>query len=620
MARCSPAPDALVPPLEPGEDHLVRALADALDDRFEVYVQPHLNGDRPDLVVVRPDAGVLVVEVKDWSLPSYSPRDRYTWRLVKDGTPVRSPLAQVRAYKDNLIDLHVGALFEKQVARPDARALVATAVYFHRATTAEARAHCPDAGDTAVFGRDGSGPGPLRALVDGAGLGAPRAAFDDETYRELRRHLAPPHHEAERGRPVVYNAKQAILVRSRPGAQKVRGVAGSGKSVVLAGRAVAAHERTGSRVFVLSFNLTLRNYLHDRLSAVRREFPWSAFHVTGYHQFVKAAANNLGLDLPGGVVRAADRADLFDGLPTPRYAAVLVDEVQDFKTEWLRLLRRSFLAPDGELVVFGDEKQNVYGRALDGDRLPNTTVPGRWNELDASYRLNPRVVALARAFQASVYGDRYRPDPDVPVEQGDLFEGPPHVGYAHLPGLDADGLAALLGAQARALGLHPGDLAVLAPTVDPLRDLDDRLRAQGLRTARTFETNAERVALAALHGPRSRDFRWAVEAVRRGRKLHFWPQSGTAHLSTVHSYKGWEGHTVALVLGHGRAPSDELVYTALTRARHNLLVVDVGDDRYGPFFRAHADALPAAPAGPARPPLRRAAPAGRPGARSVVVV
>ena len=265
--------------------------------------------------------------------------------------------------------------------------------------------------------------------------------------------------------------------------------------------------------------------------------------------------------------------------------------------------------------MFGDEKQNVYARALDADRLPNTTVPGPWNRLTDSYRLNERLVRLAQAFQTDVLGARYPTDPAPDVVQTELFAAPPRVVYAHRPGLDAAGLDALLDGQARALALHPGDLAVLAPTVDPLRDLADRFHARGHRTAVTFETNAERAALAALHGAGSREYRRAVQDVQRGRKLHFWPGSGTVHLSTVHSYKGWESHTVALVLGQGRPPSDELVYAAITRARHNLLIVDTGDDRYGAFFRAHADALdPAAldPAAAARADRPAAVPARPP--------
>ncbi len=36
-----------------GEWHLLRFLETTLDDSFEVYFNPFLNGDRPDIVIMR---------------------------------------------------------------------------------------------------------------------------------------------------------------------------------------------------------------------------------------------------------------------------------------------------------------------------------------------------------------------------------------------------------------------------------------------------------------------------------------------------------------------------------------------------------------------------------------
>ena len=39
-----------------------------LSPDWEVYVQPHLNGLRPDFVLLNPRVGIGVFEVKDWNL------------------------------------------------------------------------------------------------------------------------------------------------------------------------------------------------------------------------------------------------------------------------------------------------------------------------------------------------------------------------------------------------------------------------------------------------------------------------------------------------------------------------------------------------------------------------
>ena len=49
-------------PLTPGEWSLVEALVQTLDDSYEVFVQPFLDGDRPDVVVMRRGSGQRVKE------------------------------------------------------------------------------------------------------------------------------------------------------------------------------------------------------------------------------------------------------------------------------------------------------------------------------------------------------------------------------------------------------------------------------------------------------------------------------------------------------------------------------------------------------------------------------
>ena len=86
-----------------------------------------------------------------------------------------------------------------------------------------------------------------------------------------------------------------------------------------------------------------------------------------------------------------------------KYSAIFIDEVQDYTTEWLHIIIRNFLLePDGELVVFGDPKQNLYQRPLDtnGD-IRLGIIGGQWNrQLTTSKRFtNQRLANLATAFQ-----------------------------------------------------------------------------------------------------------------------------------------------------------------------------------------------------------------------------
>lgn len=98
-----------------GEWRLVQFLAQHLDDSYEIFFQPCLNGDNPDVIVMRKGSGVLITKVKDWLLQSYYIDDKNRWRLKEKKAPIKSPLEQVLEYKENLFDLHIESLLDKDI-------------------------------------------------------------------------------------------------------------------------------------------------------------------------------------------------------------------------------------------------------------------------------------------------------------------------------------------------------------------------------------------------------------------------------------------------------------------------------------------------------------------------
>jgi hypothetical protein len=585
-------------PLEPGERHLLNFLLRHLSDNYEVYVQPFLNGDRPDIVIVRPDAGALVIEVKDWHLRHYrnSKGGLSSWVLIENNTRIRSPLAQVQAYKSNLYELHIDQLFERNIKDKRYFSVVQTAVYFHNAKTEDAQRFYCDVRYTYILGHDTLNAQSFDALLRIARLNRASFLFDNDLYTSFKRFLKPPEHTPDMGKDIQYTKPQQDLVKSHANTrQKVRGVAGCGKTKVLAGRAAAAYSRTRELVLVLTFNITLRNYIHDRISEVCAPFPWSCFEITNYHQFFKTQANNYELEY-SDLLTASDQENFFAPVKkhVRRYKTILVDEVQDYKTEWLRLLVNYFLAEDGEFVVFGDEKQNVYGREMGDDRFPVIpTVPGCWNELKESFRMESATLHIAQAFQNVYFRERYEIDKDVEVTQSNIFDPPAQLCYYFKPGISSEDLFRLMRDEILSLGVHPNDLVILAPTHETIRNLEYNFRhVAHERTTHAGETEEEYARLLQEYNTSFPDadpqFNRDLEQILRGRKLHFWPNAGTVKLSTIYSFKGWEAHTLVLVICNTHSIQaqgllNELIYVALTRARKNLIVID-GTGIYQDFF------------------------------------
>lgn len=603
MAKCFPSLEEIQHfrvPLEAGERHLLDFILHNLDDNYEIYVQPFLNGDRPDLIIIRQNAGVLVIEVKDWHLRNYVNQKGglSSWKLYKNNALIRSPLSQVETYKQNLYTLHIDLLFERKIQNKKFFSIVQTAVYFHNETTKYAQRFCHGVNHTHILGYDALNTEDFNSFLQKAHLKHKSLMFDDRLYQSFRRFLKPPEHSPDIGKDIQYTKRQQNLIQSQQKTrQKVRGVAGCGKTQVLAGRAVSAYSRTKESVLILTFNLTLRNYIHDRLNEVREPFYWSAFEITNYHQFFKIQANRYGLE-HSDFLQAADNKDFFAPVKKDiqRYRTILVDEVQDYKNEWLRLLVNYFLAEDGEFVVFGDEKQNVYGREMGEDRFPVIpSIPGRWNQLNESFRMESSILKIVQEFQDFYFKNSYNLDHDVEKFQVNILEETATFKYYEQP-YNSDKIFQLIRNEIALLNIHPNDLVVLAPTHETIRALEYRFRhIAHEKTTHAGETEEEYRALLKKYNLENYEFpkenpkfKCELQEIQRGRKLHFWPNAGTVKLSTIYSFKGWEAHSLVLVLSNVNSIDEqgylhELIYTAITRARKNLIIIDC-NSLYNQFF------------------------------------
>lgn len=85
--------------------------------------------------------------------------------------------------------------------------------------------------------------------------------------------------------------RQKSIVRSDNNRLRVKGVAGCGKTQTVANRAVEKHLQTGDKVLILTFNISLIQYVRMRINQVPADFSTSKFEIANYHQFVISMAN-----------------------------------------------------------------------------------------------------------------------------------------------------------------------------------------------------------------------------------------------------------------------------------------------------------------------------------------
>lgn len=415
--------------------------------------------------------------------------------------------------------------------------------------------------------------------------------FDENVYRDFKRRLSPPEHTLNQGRSIKFDNKQLALTKSENGKNKIKGVAGCGKTSILSQRAINASQRHNSTVLILTFNITLKNYIRDKISDIQGSRDFSTFEISNYHQFFNSQVNNSNQDF-GELVEKYGISrlyfvDVFQGMDLPRYQTILIDEIQDYQSEWVKIIRDNFLQDDGEMILFGDESQNIYQR--DVSRSPVIAQGfGRWVKLTRSYRTNldSPLNQLFKDFQI-----KFLLEKNSDIEITDVSPTQMGIGFSLLKyeetALDdwKNSVFDSVKSYIISYNLHPNDVVILSSKISLVRQLNE-LWIENERTHCMFETYEELSACTnmSLDKLQILDESWInilvnqnkekIDRVRRAKKNHFYANSGLVKFSTIHSYKGLESKTVFYVMDESDDP--EIVYTSITRSSENLVVFDVG--------------------------------------------
>jgi len=389
-----------------------------------------------DFVVLAPDLGILVLEVKGGGIEVI---DGTWFSTGSDGTrhPIKNPFDQATDSKYALLN------FFEAVDPTLTRYPIVHAVVF------------PDIEVTQLLGINA----PREIVVDRVDLDRPPMEAIERIFRhwgqnralskgDIQRivgHLAPTIRVRRLLRDDVGDAGQALLDLTseqmvvlqtirRVKRAIILGGAGTGKTVL----AVEKSRQLGSsgfRVLLLCYNAPLRQHLASTLHG-------SSVDVETFHSLVFRETQRAKLKTPFdptsewyeiGAPRILGEAAARNGT---RYDAVLVDEAQDFAMEWLSVTQ-SLVADDGLLYLFADSHQDLYRRgwsipeglvqleltvncrntgpiarrvaSIFDDRLEGKFVDGpepRFVEVDRREQLAPYVVGLVESI---VLEDRIEP-------------------------------------------------------------------------------------------------------------------------------------------------------------------------------------------------------------------
>lgn len=562
-----------------------KKISGMLTDDDKIFLKPDLKGDTPDIILVRRNKGIVILNVcpDDLDYVSFNPHDE---------EDVTSPLKLVYSYRTNLIHEHSKRLLKAAHQNKQAWFIVRPAVWFTNSTRVaidsefvnESRnsrqSHIIDG--VITLSAEDFNSNDLLGLLD---VKYNRKVFDGYTYNEVIKMLVTQWHSYKEGdSSIILTPRQKDLAKSFKGRiSRIKGVAGSGKTQVMVSSAVLSQLRTGGDVLILTYNITLVNYIRYRIRKTPADFPWNKFKITNYHQFFTTNAKNVGLRLNlNSYENTAFFSSERDSLP--KFSAIFIDEAQDYKPEWYQIIFDNFLEEGGEFVIFGDNNQDIYKRG--GLRRVPTLGGrpwGRWNELNTKQRqTNQSIVDFCNDFQ-----DAFLESADVVAEQQLQLSFSKEPKYMFMPSADSSAITDAILNFINEDELDPNYTVVLAQKTSLLRDVDANYRAKvNKETTTTFESKEfYDKALEEEHGVKTDRFREDIEAVGRNQKAHFTMMCRGLKLSTIYSYKGWEAENVFLIIdnnSHENTP--EAIYTALTRAKTTLYIINVGNDKYHDFM------------------------------------
>jgi hypothetical protein len=239
---------------------------------------------------------------------------------------------------------------------------------------------------------------------------------------------------------------------------RITGGAGTGKTVVAMelARSLALQ---GQRVLLLCYNRYLARHLWQTIQ--EWEFSTGTMEARHFHSLCLKAAERLKKEFsfPEKGDHDAQRSFWNEQMPLwlleaqvegemPQYDAIIVDEGQDFDSDWWPLVEDLLETPDeGTLIVLHDDAQDIFGRGAQ--------VPALGLVYNLSYNLrNTRCIAEVVQELGSV---RTVPHPNVP-------EGlPPKVRPQAKGGKAISELEQLLHALMDNEQIKPDQIAILTP-------------------------------------------------------------------------------------------------------------------------------------------------------------
>ncbi|MBF7682949.1 AAA family ATPase [Acinetobacter sp. B5B] len=419
----------------PGERKVYKFLQDLFADQDAiVWYETEALGRYSDFILWLPTHGLLAIEVKDWVKSNFKEINpsHFTGTFYRKdkSVPVTNPKTQARTVALNLINKckRNESLVSKQGSYEGNTIFPITYCVFY----------------TNIYRNDAQAMGLLEDGINDRN----KVLFKDEleidlSNKELRKELSRKIHlcfkeffsfeplsytqvktlryllfpeirintfetqelfEAEPQELMALDIQQEMIAKNiGPGHRILKGVAGSGKSLVIACRAKYLKTIYPEwKILIVCFNNTLCNHILNMMNEdLIEHLDISTFHglVKNITQANLKMLNNESSDAYNIRVSNILNDYLDKNELSQKYDAILIDEGQDFAQEWIQNLVKVVNPESNSILFCYDPAQNIFNRKRPSWKSFGLEVQGKKpTELMRCYRNTKEILQTAKSF------------------------------------------------------------------------------------------------------------------------------------------------------------------------------------------------------------------------------
>jgi len=392
------------------------------------YFEPDIGGNHPDFLLLSPNFGILIVEIKDYS-------ERYLKTISKSGEwerlkeekiiSIHNPFDQIYQYwrviKDKINLCH----FPEEIDIPIIRLVIFSKVSRNGNIAEEIKKITPNQIHLCfkeTLGMDDKFKEILNDIIPS------NIELSEENFKLIRANLIPTcrlpalkqanlmdYFSCENKVKLLDQDQEKLARELGEGHRLIFGVAGSGKTVLLIARArILALRHPNWKILILCYNKLLKKQIFNMLNPqdYEADITISTFHGWArnyilnaddefsslYHEANKRAKKEDKKDdfFQEFVPKLLNQIIKYQGADQFLYDAILIDEAQDFEQEWFESIMQVLNPVTNSLLITCDGLQGIYARKRFTWSSVGIQARGRVKRFDKSYRTPIEIGIIAQ--------------------------------------------------------------------------------------------------------------------------------------------------------------------------------------------------------------------------------